>query len=42
MELAAPLLPQPELGSRDKPVLGIGGLRFRDLDGDGALGRYED
>jgi beta-glucosidase len=32
----------PELGSRVKPVLTREGLRFRDLDGDGALAPYED
>jgi beta-glucosidase len=33
---------QPEIGARKKPVLTVGELKFRDLNGDGALQPYED
>ena len=33
---------QPEISSRVKPVLTVDGLRFRDLDADGALSPFED
>jgi beta-glucosidase len=33
---------QPKVEARVKPVLNLGGLRFRDLDGDGKLAVYED
>lgn len=33
---------QPQIGSRLKPILDIAGLRFRDLDSDGALAPFED
>ncbi|MEO6389358.1 MAG: glycoside hydrolase family 3 N-terminal domain-containing protein [Croceibacterium sp.] len=35
-------LPQPSIGSDAKSILTLGGLRFRDLDGDGHLTPYED
>jgi beta-glucosidase len=34
--------PQPELGGRSKPVLKVGTLHFRDLNGNGRLEPYED
>ncbi len=33
---------QPELGAREKPLLTVDGLRFRDMNSDGALAPYED
>lgn len=39
---AAQTGPQPDLGTRSKGVVAVGGLRFRDLDADGALTPYED
>lgn len=33
---------QPQLGTRAKQVIEVDGLRFRDLDGNGALTSYED
>lgn len=33
---------QPEIGSREKPLLSVDGLRFRDLNADGALSQFED
>jgi beta-glucosidase len=33
---------QPQIAAREKPLLNLGGLRFRDLDADGALAPYED
>jgi beta-glucosidase len=33
---------QPAIGARDKPVLSIDGLRFKDANGSGALEPYED
>jgi beta-glucosidase len=38
----APSAREPELGVRVKPLVSTDGLRFRDLNGDGALARYED
>ena len=40
VETEAPV--QIALGSRHKPVIDVAGLRFRDLDGDGALAPFED
>ena len=34
--------PQPTLGSRSAPIIEKGGLRFRDLNRNGTLDRYED
>jgi len=34
--------PQPTISSRGKKILTVGGLRFRDLNGDGVLNPYED
>lgn len=34
--------PQPELGARNKTIVEADGLKFRDLDGNGALTPYED
>ncbi len=33
---------QPAIGARSKAVLTVGGLRFKDSNGNGALDRYED
>jgi len=33
---------QPAIGARVKPVLTVGGLRFKDLNGNGRLDAYED
>jgi len=33
---------QPTLGTRSAPVIEVGGLKFKDLDGDGQLSPYED
>ena len=40
--LATRMAAQPDLGSREKPTIALGGLRFRDLNGDGSLAQYED
>lgn len=40
--IAAAPAPQPEIGAHRKPAITIGGLRFHDLSGDGALQPYED
>ena len=45
MALAAcggPVVQQPELEARHKPILAVESLEFRDLDGDGQLAPYED
>ncbi|HEX9107855.1 MAG TPA: glycoside hydrolase family 3 N-terminal domain-containing protein [Longimicrobiales bacterium] len=39
---AAAQTPQPRLGTRSVPIIEQGGLRFRDLDRNGKLDRYED
>jgi len=39
---APALAPQPVLGSRSVPIIKVGDLRFRDLDRDGRLSRFED
>lgn len=40
--IAAAPPPQPDVAARSKPVLERGGLRFKDLNGNGRLDRYED
>ena len=40
--IAAAPPPQPDVVARSKPVLERGGLRFKDLNGNGRLDRYED
>ncbi len=39
---ASPTLVQPQIVARDKPILTIEGLRFKDLNASGTLDRYED
>ena len=40
--MAPALVGKPQISSRVKPVLTVDGLRFRDLDDDGALPQFED
>src|SRR4051812_15814268 len=39
---ASPAMAQPTLGSRSAPIVQVDGLRFRDLNRNGALDAYED
>lgn len=39
---SAAAAPEPDIGSRAKPIIAVQSLKFKDLDGSGQLDAYED